>query len=119
MAAGGHVNHTHGMLSVTAAMNRKAKNYHNDRDKRVEDDMCKAFGFTHEEYTDMKKEWEKENKKEKKRLEKEKTERFADFEEKQREITSNKRKELIEKGILKYVKNVGLVNTETGEIIKL
>lgn len=67
----------------------------------------------------MKKEWEKENKKEKKRLEKEQAERFADFEEKQREITSNKRKKLIEKGILKYVKNVGLVNTETGEIVKL
>ena len=116
---GGHVNPTHGMLSVTAAMDRKAKNYHNDRDKRVEDKMCKAFGFTHEEYTDMKKEWEKEDKKVKKRLKKEQAEQFADFEQKQREITSNKRKELIEKGILKYVKNVGLVNTQTGEIVKL
>ena len=28
-------------------------------------------------------------------------------------------KELIEKGLLKYVKNVGLVNTETGEVLKL
>ena len=118
-AGGGHVNPTHGLKSVTASMDRKAKNYHNDRDKRVEDDMCKAFGFSHEEYTNMKKEWEKENKKIKKRLEKEQAERFADFEEKQREITSNKRKELIEKGILKYVKNVGLVNTQTGEIVKL
>ena len=116
---GGHVNPTHGMLSVTAAMDRKAKNYHNDRDKRVEDKMCKTFGFTHEEYTDMKKEWEKEDKKVEKRLKKEQAEQFADFEQKQREITSNKRKELIEKGILKYVKNVGLVNTQTGEIVKL
>lgn len=29
------------------------------------------------------------------------------------------RKELIEKGLLKYVKNVGLVNIETGEVLKL
>lgn len=32
---------------------------------------------------------------------------------------SNKRKELIDKGIIKYVKNVDLVNTETGEVVKL
>lgn len=118
-AAGGHVNPTHGMKSVTASMDRKARAHYNNREKRVEDDMCKAFGFTHEEYTDMKKEWEKEEKKVKKRLEKEQAERVAEYEDEKRKEESNKRKELIDKGIIKYVKNVGLVNTETGEIIKL
>ena len=61
----------------------------------------------------------KEYKKWKKKFEREQAARHAEYEDEKRKEESSKRKELIDKGIIKYVKNIGLVNTETGEVIKL
>ena len=117
--SGGHINPTHGVKSHIASMDRKAKAYHDSIPKRVEDDMCKAFGYTHEEYREMRKKWDEENIKTRKRIKREDAERHARYEDEKRKEESARRKELIDKGILKYVKNIGLVNTETGEVIKL
>ena len=116
---GGKVNPTHGIMSHASAMDRKARDYHNSINQRVEDDMCKTFGYTHEEYRAIKKEWDKETQKVRKRVENEKAEIQTRVRDEQIRKESNSRKELIEKGILKYVKNIGLVNTETGEVVKL
>ena len=72
-----------------------------------------------EEYKERKRQWEEEAKKSKKKFEKEQAIRYAEYEDEKRKEESNKRKELIDKGIIKYVKNVGLVNTGTGEVVKL
>lgn len=117
--SGGRVNPTHGLISHVAAMDRKAGDYHNSIPQRVEDQMCETFGYTHEEYKEMKKSWDEKDRQARKRIEREDAERRARYQEEERTRESNKRKELIDKGILKYVKNVGLVNTETGEVVKL
>lgn len=117
--SGGRINPTHGILSDKEAMDRKARDYHNSISQRVEDSMCKAYGYTHGEYRAMKKEWDEANRKEHKRFENEKAEFQTRFRDERIQKESNTRRELIEKGILKYVKNIGLVNTETGEVVKL
>lgn len=116
---GGHINPTHGLISHTAAMDRKAREYHNSIPQRVEDQMCEAFGYTHEEYKQMKKKWDEDAKKAHKKFEREMVDSRARFRSEQIQKESSNRKELIEKGILKYVKNVGLVNIETGKVVKL
>lgn len=116
---GGHINPTHGMKSVFAAMDRKAKNYYNGKDTRVEKKMCEYMGWSAEEYREHKKEWDKEAEKSRKKFKAEQANSHAKWEDEERKNESVKRKELIENGVLKYVKNVGLVNTETGEVIKL
>ena len=63
--------------------------------------------------------WEEEDKEILIRAKRLEAERQAKYEDEKREAASNERKKLIEEGIIKYVKNVGLVNTETGEVIKL
>lgn len=55
----------------------------------------------------------------KKKFEKAQADYHVKLEDEERKEKSKKRKELIDKGIIKYVKNIGLVNTETGEVIKL
>ena len=65
------------------------------------------------------KKWEEENKLRKRKFEREQADRHAKREDEKRKEESKKRKELIDKGIIKYVKNIGLVNTETGKVIKL
>ena len=117
--SGGHVNPTHGTKSVVASMDRKARDHYNDRGKRVEDQMCKIMKCSPEEYREQKKEWDKEHKIWQNKFEREEAARDAKYKDEIRKEESNKRKELIEKGIIKYVKNIGLLNTETGEIIKL
>ena len=117
--SGGHVNPTHGTKSVVASMDRKAKENYNNRGKKVEERMCQVLNCSPEEYREQKKEWDKENKIWKNKFERREAARQAEYENEIRKEESNKRKELIEKGIIKYVKNIGLVNTETGEIIKL
>ena len=62
---------------------------------------------------------DEESRKEHKKFETERLESRARLRDEQMKKESNNRKELIAKGILKYVKNVGLVNTETGDIVKL
>ena len=81
--------------------------------------MCKIMKYTPEEYQEKKKIWEEESVKRNKKFEREKAERQSRWEDEKRKEESNKRKELIDKGVLKYVKNIGLVNTETGEVVKL
>lgn len=116
---GGHINPTHGVKSVFAAMDRKAKNYYNGKDTRVEKKMCEYMGWSAEEYGRHKKEWDKKEEKSRKKFKAEQANSNAKWEDEERENESAKRKELIENGVLKYVKNVGLVNTETEEVIKL
>lgn len=117
--ASGHVNPTHGIKSVFASMDRKAKDHYNNREKRVEARMCEMMNCSPEEYRERKKKWTEENKKLGRKFEREQAARHAEYEDEKRKEESNKRKELIDKGIIKYVKNVGLVNTETGEVVKL
>lgn len=114
--SGGHVNPTHGMVSRVNAMDRKAREAYNAIPQKVEDKMCETFGYTHEEYKNIRKKWKEEDAKAYKKFQ---AENFARFEDEERKQKSEKRKELIEKGILKYVKGIGLVNTETGEVVKL
>lgn len=115
----GHINPTHGTKSIFQTMDRKARQYYNDREKRVAEQMCKIMKYTPEEYQEKKKIWEEESVKRNKKFEREKAERQSRWEDEKRKEESNKRKELIDKGVLKYVKNIGLVNTETGEVVKL
>lgn len=117
--SGGHINPTHGQISRVAAMDRKAREHYNNRRKCVEDDMCKIMNCSHEEYREKKKRWEEESTLIRKQIKRDEANRYAKWEDEERKAEAKKRKELIEKGIIKYVKNIGLVNTETGEIIKL
>lgn len=119
LLSGGRVNPTHGTKSIVASMDRKAREHYNNRRKRVEDDMCKIMNCSHEEYQEKKKRWEEENTLIRKQIKRDEANRYAKWEDEERKAEAKKRKELIEKGIIKYVKNIGLVNTETGEIIKL
>lgn len=115
----GHINPTHGIKTIYQAMDKRAKKYHDDREKRVAEQMCKIMKCTPEEYQEKKKIWEEESAKRNKKFEREKAEHQSRWEDEKRKEESNKRKELIDKGVLKYVKNIGLVNTETGEVVKL
>lgn len=58
-------------------------------------------------------------KKARKRINNEQANRRAEYRNEKIKAASDKRKELIQKGILKFKKGIGLVNTETGEVIKL
>ena len=119
LRGGGHINPTHGRMSHANAMDRKARERCNEIPKKVEDHMCETFGYTHEEYHAMKAKWEEDSRKTRKKFENERADFQAKIRDKKIQEESNNRKELIAKGILKYVKNVGLVNTKTGEIVKL
>ena len=46
-------------------------------------------------------------------------EQRARWEDEKRKEKSEERKKLIANGTLKYVKNIGLVNTKTNEVVKL
>lgn len=119
LACGGHVNPTHGTKSIVASMDRKAKDHYNNREKCVEARMCEMMNCSPEEYRERKKKWTEENKKLERKFEREQAARHAEYEDEKRKEESIKRRELIDKGIIKYIKNVGLVNTETGEVVKL
>lgn len=116
---GGRINPTKGMMSRFDAMDRKAREEYNSIPKRVEDDLCKAFGYSHEEYEKMKSEWDENDKKLRKKWENDEANRRAHYQEEKMKKASEERKTLIAKGVLQYVKNIGLVNTETGEVVKL
>lgn len=115
----GHAAPTHGQTSVINTMDRRAKNYYRDADKRVEEKLCAVFHCTPEEYRDLQKQRNEKRAKWEKKAEREAAECHAKWEAEKRETESNKRKELIKQGVLKYVKGAGLVNTKTGEVIKL
>ena len=115
---GGHVNPTKGG-SILNSMDRKARQHHADIPKRVEADMCEMFNISTKEYSEMKERWDKEQERVAKKLRNDTFERQAKLSEDRRQIESASRKELIRRGVLKYKKGIGLVNTETGEVIKL
>lgn len=106
-------------MSRKTAMDRKAREYHNSIPKKVEEEMCEIFGYSPEEYKEIKKKWDEDKKKRHKRFKNEMAQVHAHFEDEKIQRESDNRRELITKGILKYVKNIGLVNTETGQVIKL
>lgn len=115
---GGRINPTHG-TTLLNAMDRKAREYHDSISQRTEDMVCEMIGCSHEEYKEMKKGWDEDRRKAQKKYENECAENNMRRMKERENEKSNTRKELIEKGVLKYVKNIGLVNTETGEVIKL
>lgn len=115
----GHVNPTHGVRSIVSSMDRNARIAHNNRRKAIEDEMCNTFGVSHEKYKEMKNEWEVKKAESHRKFKREQAELEAKFEEEERKAASEKRKELIASGVLQYVKNIGLVNTQTGEVVKL
>lgn len=119
MGGGGHISPTKGILTQRQSMDRKGIDSLNEIPKKVEKDICKAFGYTHEEYQEMRKEWEEKERKARKRLNNEQANQRAEYRNKEIKSASDKRKELIQKGVLKYKKGIGLVNTETGEVLKL
>lgn len=105
--------------SILNSMDRKARQYHANIDKRVAAEMCDKLKMTAEEYTEMKERWDKEREKVAKKLRNDQLDRQAKLAENKRVVESEKRKELIRRGVLKYIKGTGLVNTETGEVVKL
>ena len=115
----GHINPTKGMMSLKQAMDRKARENHNDIEGKVANDICRAFGYTHEEYKEMKKEWKESERKAKQRFERETAEWKAKYREEKIIEKSEERKKLIQEGVIKYVKNIGLVDTRTNQVIKL
>lgn len=115
----GFVRPTHGVISYNNAMDRKAREIKASLPQRVEDSICEMLHMSHEEYRDMKKRQEVENQKAHKRYERERAEFHSQFVDDQIKRESERRKELIQKGVLKYVKGVGLVNTETNKVVKL
>lgn len=116
---GGRINPTHGTMSHVQAMDRKAREYHDSIPQRVEDEICEMTGMSHEEYKEMRKKSAERDRKAIKEYEKERAEYRIRFRNAEIDRESLNRKDLIERGILKYVKNIGLVNTETGEVVKL
>lgn len=119
MKGGGHINPTRGINSVRNSMDRKGRETMAEIPKKVENEMCEMFGMSHEEYRENRKKWDERNQKARKRIENERAEIRAEIRDERIQQESDKRKELIEKGILKYVKGIGLVNTETGKVYKL
>lgn len=116
---GGRINPTRGMMSRFDATDRKAREEYNSIPNRVEDELCNKFGCSHEEYKKMKSKWDEDNKKVLKKIKNDEANRRAHYQEEKMKIASEKRQTLIAKGVLQYVKNIGLVNIETGEVVKL
>lgn len=115
----GFVRPTHGVVSYQSAMDRKARDIKASIPQRVEKEVCSMLNMSVEEYRELKKGWDEENAKMRKRIQREDAERHARYQDEKRAQESTTRKELIERGVLKYVKNIGLVNTETGQVVKL
>lgn len=116
---GGQINPTHGKTNIFGAMNRKAKSDYNDARNKAKEEVMRVFNMTQEDYEKYAKERDERHKKDKKRAERRESEFRAKFADERRQMESDERKRLIENGTLKYVKNIGLVNTETGQVVKL
>ena len=120
---GGTLQPTHGKMSYSQSMDRGAKDYFDKRKreaaKRIETQMCDTFHISHEEYHSLKKKWADEGNRARKRFEQEATERANKRTQDEINKKSQERKALIDKGILVYKKGIGLVNTQTGEVVKL
>lgn len=106
---------TKGMKSIVQAMDREARAHYVKKKEETVDRMCEEFHQTKEEYLKRKEKWDKEASKRRKEFDANLDRTIL---ESKVERDSSRRRELIQKGVLKYQKGV-LVNTETGEVIKL
>ena len=118
LCVGGHVNPTHGMKSRKSCMDRAAIDNLKGRQKRIEKTIREINGLTPEKYAEFKKEYDKESQKDLIGLKQRKADISARYEDEERQDRSNERKKLIDQGILKYVKNVGIVDTRTNQVLK-
>lgn len=82
--------------------------------KRIEKTIYENNGLSLEKYLEFKKECRKDLI----GLKQRKADINAQYEDEDRRNRSNERKELIDQGILKYVKNVGIVDTRTNQVLK-
>lgn len=119
MKGGGHINPTKGIISISNAMDRKGHDTINEIHKKSDKRFQSMLGMSDSEYEDFKKKREKEDTAARKQYEAEKAEIRANIINEEIKRESDKRKELIEKGILIYKKGIGLVNTETGQVMKI
>lgn len=118
LRGGGHMNPTHGMKSRKSCMDRAAIDNLKGRQKRIEKTVCDITGLSPEKYAEFKKEYDKECQKDLIGLKQRKADISAHYEDEERRDSSNERKKLIDQGILKYVKNVGIVDTRTNQVLK-
>ena len=118
LRGGGHVDPTHGMKSRKSCMDRAAIDNLKGRQKRIEKTIREINGLTPEKYAEFKKEYDKECRKDLIALKQRKADINSQYEDEDRRNRSNDRKELIDHVPLKYVKNVGLVDTRTNQVVK-
>lgn len=118
LCGGGHVNPTHGMKSRKSCMDRTAIDNLKRLHKRIEKTIYENNGLSLEKYLEFKKECNEECRKDLIALKQRKADINAQYEDEDRRNRSNERKKLIDHGILKYVKNVGIVDTRTNQVVK-
>ena len=115
----GRVNPTHGSKTRKASLDRAAIDNLKGRQKRIEKTVCDITRLSPEKYAEFKKEYDKECQKDLIGPKQRKADISARYEDEDRRNRSNDRKELIDHVPLKYVKNVGLVDTRTNQVVKL
>lgn len=116
---GGVIRPTHGKTTFHGAMDRKAREYFAEKKKESRESVREMFHMTKEEWAEFNKKCEEDDRRRHKEYEKHEADIRAKFRDAEIDRKSQQRKELIEKGVLKYIKGIGLVNTETGEVVKL
>lgn len=116
---GGRINPTHGVKTIAESMDQKALEYRRKAKKELKERMCQLFNMTTEKYDKIHEKSAEECVKERKKLNAEKADISARITDRKIKEESDKRKDLIQRGVLKYVKGIGLVNTETNEVVKL
>lgn len=119
LCGGGHVNPTHGMKSRKSCMDRTAIDNLKRLHKRIEKTICENNGLSLENIWSLKKSVMKNAEKGHIELKQRKADINAQYEDEDRRNRSNERKELIDHVPIKYVKNVGLVDTRTNQVVKL
>ena len=118
LRGGGHVNPAHGMKSRKSCMDRTDIDNLKRLHKRIEKTICENNGLSLEKYLEFKKECNEECRKDLIALKQRKADINSQYEDEDRRNRSNDRKELIDHVPLKYVKNVGLVDTRTNQVVK-
>lgn len=113
----GFIPPTHGK-KMTIPKNIKEK--FDEEHKKSSYAIGESFGFSKEEWDENKKKWEEQRIKNRKRFEREENERIQKYREQQILDKQSQRKKLIDEGIIKYDKKSRcLVDTRTGEVVKL
>ena len=119
IAGVGRIDPTHGTKSRSLGMsNHVRQKLNKQRDEKCQE-IYKLAGFSDEEIKESKKKFDERERQIHKQFVQSTAERRAQYEKEKIKKESQKRKDLIEKGIFKYVKGIGLVNQETGEVVKL